>query len=121
MPLQIAENQPGFKAWAVLSSLVLGVMCLLAGACVIHMQSMVEIYDIEFKTGMRLGMRLGLTGFAIVWCGYMVLLAFATSTNRYRGWLRVVMSVWVVLACLGMIGVITGWFGTVIGWGGGVM
>ncbi|MEM9415558.1 MAG: hypothetical protein AAGA29_08790 [Planctomycetota bacterium] len=121
MQIEIAGNQPGFKAWAVLSSSVLGMMCVLAGACVMHMQSMVEIYDLDFKVGMRLGMRFGLSGFVVVWCGYMLLLAIAASASRCRGWLHVVMVGWVVFATLGMLDVITGWIGTVLGCGGGVM
>lgn len=112
MQIQIAGTEPGFKLWAIVSSMALAVMCMLAGACVMHMQSLAEVYDMDFKTGVKLGMRFGLAGFAIAWCGYMVLLAFAASTPRFRAGFRFAMLTWVLIACGVLALVIHGWFGT---------
>lgn len=121
MSIQIGGAPPGFRFWAIVSSAVLGLMCVLAGACVMHMRSLVELHGIDYKQGMLLGMRAGLGGFAVVWCGYMALLAVTASASRWRVWLHVAMVAWVIVACYCMFAAIHGWYWTMFGGMRGVM
>jgi len=115
MPIEIAGNQPGFKLWAVLSSLVLGVLCLLGGACVLHGVAIVETYDTEVKTGLARGIRIGLVGIAVIWCCYMAMLAWAATSERFRVSLRFLMAGWLLIACWLLLGVLNGWLWTMFG------
>lgn len=121
--MEIASDghQPGFRAWAILSSMVLAVLCLLGGACVLHGQWLVETYDADRKWGLVRGMRLGLLGIAVIWCGYMALLGIALVARRCRLWLWIVMCCWVLLAVWVLVGTIVGWYGTMFGGMRGVM
>ena len=98
MPIEIAGNQPGFKVWAIVSSLGLAVLCLLAGVSVMFGEHIAEEFDAELPGGMKMGMRFGLLGIAMIWCGYMALLVWAATRERRRGWHFGLMLGWVLLA-----------------------
>ena len=109
MPIQIAGTGTGFKAWAILSSLVMAIVCLLAGACIMQTQTMLERYDSDITRGLKLAMQVGLPGVVLGWCGYMALLACASVAKRYGAALHIAMLIWVILTCLLSLGAIYGW------------
>jgi hypothetical protein len=110
MQIEIAGHQPGFKAWAMVSSALLAVFCVLGGACVLHCQSLLETYgDIDLPGGLKLGLQIGLTGVAFTWCGYMGLIAASLLPVRGRLWLQLGTVVWLLIAAWVTRLVIGGW------------
>lgn len=105
MPIQIAGTEPGFKAWAVVSSMGLSVLCLLAGLSIMFGERVAVEFDADLPSGMKLGMRFGLFAIALAWCGYMALLAWAATRERRRAFHYWVMLGWMLLAT-GYLGVV---------------